>query len=209
MSSDELSDAKEIVDLTVQPPRKTVAFKNPIDNAEGPGTITKTTSESDITAPLAAALEAKAQYIATLHLGLRSFLDKFADESLKTYAAYFRSDAKHKEMSLADSPVPASVRKIRLTLQPLEEVKESEDFKALQTKLYAETETLQWNWAKEYALAVDKWNCEVLLRRFYALVCHILREAARGFIAQLNIALEYNKNTAVINMLALHQNELQ
>jgi hypothetical protein len=204
MSSDAMPD--ETDRARRQPPWKSVAFKNPIDSSEGPGQP-NTSNSDDSPTPLAAALSVKAQHIAALHLGLRTFLDQLADKCLRSYATYFRNIAKYRELSLKDSPVPTSIKKIRLTLQPLEEVKESEDFMALQTKLNAETETLHRNWAKNYALVLDKMNCDAHLRRFHLTVCTLLHQEARGFIAQLGIP-DYSEQKAVMDLLALRGNDI-
>ena len=102
-------------------------------------------------------------------------------------------------MSLGDNPVPTSVKKIRLTLQPLEEVKESEDFMALQTKLNTETEALHRHWANTYSIVVDMMNCDASLR--------LLHHAPRGFIAHTGLN-NYNEHTAVIDLIALHRHNI-
>ena len=92
------------------------------------------------------------------------------------------------------------IRETDQTIQPLDEVKESKDYKALHTRLVADTEALQRRWANEYANVVDGWNDEVLLRRFHLSVCTLLNKAARLFIAQLGIQ-HYSADEAVMDLL--------
>jgi hypothetical protein len=137
--------------------------------------------------PLEAALDLSQKYIATLHSGVTTFLTELVERCLKEYAEFFYSNEKSQGMSLGTAQVPASVKKIKLTLQPLEEVKESEDYKALHTQLVAETEALHRNWVEKYTKVVNAWNCNARLCRFRKSVCVLLRSAAIAFIAQLGL----------------------
>jgi hypothetical protein len=119
---------------------------------------------NELPTPLLAATTIASQYVAMLHVGLTTFLSTIVDQCLKAYSVYFHSSAKNNEMRLNLNHVPTSVKKIRLTLQPLDEVKESEDYKALHTQLMAETEALHRKWVDDYALVVNTWNCNALLQ---------------------------------------------
>ena len=83
-------------------------------------------------------------------------------------------------MRLNVTHVPTSVKKIRLTLQPLDEVEESKDFKALHTRLVAETEALHQKLVDDYALIVNTWNCNLILQRFQAQIYILLHLATEG-----------------------------
>ena len=174
-----------------------VRFHHPIASHLRSGTSSIAT---ELPTPLLAATTIASRYIATLHIGLTTFLSTLVDQSLKAYSVYFQSSSKNNEMRLNLTHVPTSIKKIRLTLQPLEEVKESEDFKALHSRLVVETEALQRKWADEYAIVVDTWNCQALLQRFYAQLCILLHRAAEGFIAQLGIK-NYTASEAIIDFI--------
>ena len=87
----------------------------------------------ELLTPLSAATAIASCYIATLHIGLTTFLNAIMDQCLKAYLVYFHTSAKHNEMRLSPTHVPSSIKRIKLTLQPLDEVKESKDYRALQT----------------------------------------------------------------------------
>ena len=99
MSSDELPDVTARARQQQQPPRKSVAFRTPIESTEGPGYQNlnqnkQSTTDDAPPTPLGAALSVKAHHIATLHFGLRAFLDQLADKCLRAYATYSRGMAK-------------------------------------------------------------------------------------------------------------------
>ena len=108
-------------------------------------------------------------------------------------------------MCLNIAHVPSSIKRIKLTLQPLEEVKASEDYKALHTRLAVETETLHRKWAHDYAHVVDSWNCKALFQRFHTQVCRLLHKAAAGFIAQLGVQ-NYTASEAIIDFIGTKSN---
>ena len=183
-------------DVQVISPRsgQRVGFHNPISNELHSPAERETT-------PLSEAIKLSSEYIATLHLGLTTFLSTLVEQCLKDYAVYFYANEKNKGMRLNTAQVPTSIKKIRLTLHPLEEVKESEDFMALHTQLVAETEALQRKWMTDYAIVVDTWNCNALLRRCHFSICKKLRNAAKAFIAQIGIQ-RYSEDEAVMDLLA-------
>lgn len=190
------------------PPRseRRVAFHNPEI------TCVQSTSRTDtekILTPLEAALNVSLEYIATLHIGLTTFLSDLVEKCLKEYAVFFYAHEKNRGMRLNNAPVPTSVKKIKLTLLPLDEVRASEDFMALHTELAAETEALHRKWADKYTIIVDTWNCNALHRRFHLSTCKTLRNAAAAFIAQLGVT-DYSEDEAVIDCLAMltHDNIL-
>ena len=193
MSSDPPSDV-----ANVRASERQVAFRHPIETTQKTGN-----TPPDRLSPLAAAIELSSQHIQTLHYGLTTFLMTLTEQCLRAYSVYHHSSAKVKEMSLNTTHVPNSIKKIRLTLQPLEEVKASEDFIALQARLVTETEALHRKWATEYSIIVDTWNCDTLLRRCQGHICFLLSQAARGFIAQFGLR-NYTEHEAVMDFLALY-----
>lgn len=152
--------------------------------------------------PLEAAINLSRSYIATLHSGVTTFLKHLTEQCLKEYSEFFQSKIKTQRGSnLGTAPIPTSVKRIRLTLQPMDEVKESEGFKALQARLVAETDDLHRRWTDTYATVVDKWNCDARLRRYQKSVCVLLRNAAVAFIAQLGIQ-DNPEDEIVMNLFA-------
>ena len=178
-----------------------VGFHNPISSE-----LNNSPAEKEAT-PLREALKLSLEYIATLHIGLTTFLSTLAEQCLKDYAVYFYAHEKNKGMRLDPTQVPTSIKKIRLTLHPLEEVKESEDFMALHTQLVAETEALQRKWTTEYAMVVDTWNCNALRRRCHFSICKKLRNAAKAFIAQTGIQ-KYSEDAAIIDLISTSRNTI-
>lgn len=166
-----------------------------------------TGNTDETTSPFEAATTLSAQYIATLHSGLTTFLNSLALKCLKAYSAFYYAQAKNTEMRLPTAPVPKSVKNIKLTLHPVEEVKTSEDFNALLARLETETEALHRKWVTEYTSIVDTWNTEALLKRFQLHVCQLLHQALKGFIAQLGIT-QYSENTAFVDLVTTSPSEL-
>jgi len=200
MSSNTTSNVKHLARAD-----RRVAFHHPISTTVQ--STTRTDAEKIIT-PLEAALALSSEYIATLHFGLTTYLSNLVEKCLKEYATFFYAHEKNKGMHLNAAQIPPSVKKIKLTLLPLEEVRESEDFMALQAELAAETEALQRKWADKYTIVVDAWNCNALRRRFHLSICKTLRNAAEAFIAQLGVK-DYSEDEAVIDCLATsHDNIL-
>mgnify|MGYP000217824073 CR=1 FL=1 len=69
--------------------------------------------------PTEAAMALKNSHIATLHLALQPFLHDLTETCLRRYAAYYYKNAKHEEMYLDPNYVPASCKKIGLTMPTL------------------------------------------------------------------------------------------
>ena len=73
----------------------------------------------------------KSKYIETLHIGLVTFLGDLIDNMLHHYANYFLRNVLYQESRLNADYVPTAIKKIGLTLQSLEEVRDSKDKKAV------------------------------------------------------------------------------
>ena len=154
--------------------------------------------------PLEFANTIAAGYIATLHTELQSFLTTLAEECLLTYAVYHNN----KETILNTAhKIPTSLRNVKLVLQPLPKVNESEGFKALQSKLDIEIGTFHQKLLDKYIKPLDTMNSDALLKRFHIAVCQLLRSATKGFIAQLDIR-NYDADMAMVDLLALSPADL-
>ena len=114
--------------------------------------------------PTEAAMAMKNSHIATLHEALQPFLQDLTETCLRRYAAYYYKNAKHEEMHLDPNYVPASCKKIGLTLQGIDEVKETDDFKSLCSHLAVGLKEFKCNLAKEFAMRVDDMNRHTLWR---------------------------------------------
>ena len=97
--------------------------------------------------------------------------------------------------------VPASCKKIGLTLQGIDEVKETEDFKSLCSHLAVHIKEIQRKLAKDFAMRVNNMNRCTLWHRFLASFCELLPKAAKVFIAQHGIS-RYNEHQAVVDLIA-------
>jgi hypothetical protein len=158
----------------------------------------------EMLSPLEAALVVKSRHIETLHELLKPYLSNLADQCLKAYVTYFHKNAKLTDMSLANDYVPTSVKHVRLTLQALEEVRESEGYKALHRQLAVKTKTIQCKWTQDFVLKVDEMNCQALLRHFQLAYCRYLPLAANRFMAQFGIDETHDKHRVILDLLAKH-----
>ena len=73
----------------------------------------------------------KLKYTETLHIGLVTFLGDLTNDMLHHYGNYFLRNAQYQESCLNADYVPTAIKKIGLTLQSLEEVRDSKDYKAV------------------------------------------------------------------------------
>ncbi len=157
--------------------------------------------------PTEAAMAMKNSHIATLHEALQPFLQDLTETCLRRYAAYYYKNAKHEEMHLDPNYVPASCKKIGLTLQGIDEVKETEDFKSLCSHLAVRLEEIQRELAKDFAMRVDDMNRRALWHRFLASFCELLPKAVKVFIAQHGIS-GYSEHQAVVDLIATLPDEV-
>jgi len=180
--------------------KRRVEFRHPISTfqeADSP-----TAGPGELPQPLEAATAVTQGYIATLHFGLQPFLTKLSRTCLVAYSAYHTHRLRTKEMSLQPPRIPSSVRKLKLVLQPLDELKESEGYKALQSGLDARMELIHRELTDEFLKPLHTMNTEALLRRFHISVCRLLRNAANAFIAQMDLTSKYTADQAIIDLLA-------
>lgn len=180
--------------------QRRVEFDHPIATVQPVSTTTGTFGDPP-PQPLEAACAVSAEYIRTLHIGLQPFLMTLTESCLTAYSLYYAYNAKSNEMRLHPVQIPPAVKKLKLILQPLDEVRMSEGFQALQSNLDTEMETLHRSLTDNYVKKLNVMNTEAHLKRFHFAVCRLLRSAAKVFIAQLNI-IDYNVDTAIIDLIA-------
>jgi hypothetical protein len=77
----------------------------------------------------------------------------------------------------------------------------------LKTNFTKEIEALRRNWATQFFLPVQDLNVHAMKKRYQLSFCRLLSMAAKGFIAQAG-AEGYNANTAVMDLLAIHGNDI-
>ena len=90
----------------------------------------------------------KLKYIATLHIGLVTFLGDLTDTTLHHYANYFLRNVQYQESHFNVNYVPNAINKIGLTFKSLEEVKDSKDYKAVLDLYIADKEATKSKWTK-------------------------------------------------------------
>ena len=78
-----------------------------------------------------ATLAIRSKYIATLHIGLVTFLGDLIDNKLHHYANYFLRNVQYQESRLNVNYVLNAIKQVGLTFQSLEDVKDSKDYKAV------------------------------------------------------------------------------
>jgi len=137
-----------------------------------------------------------------LHIGLVTFLGDLIDNMLHHYANYFLRNVLYQESCLNADYVPTAIKKIGLTLQSLEEVKDSKDYKAIFDCYIADKEATKIRWT-EYVNEIDNLTRLGLKQRFLASFCKLLNSAARGFTAEVGTHPSYTKHEVVIDLLAI------
>ena len=191
MSSDPLSNVTQPASRA-----RRVGFCHPISSTQ----TSPSTTIKEQTSPLETAIAVSARYIATLHGGLTAFLMSLSQAGLVAYSDFHHYTAKNKEMRLNPHHIPTSIKKLKLTLQPLDEVKESEGVKALQSEMDAEFEELHRRIRDKYFKPLEIINSKAYQQRFHFAVLQLLRRAAQAFIAQLNLH-DYDEDTALVDLL--------
>ncbi len=139
--------------------------------------------------------------IEMLHKALQPFLHNLTKTCLRNFASYYYKNAKHKEMHLNPNYIPVSCKKIVLTLQGIDKVKETEDYKSLCSHLAVRLEEIQRELTKDYAMKVNDMNRCTLWHQFLASFCKLLPKAAKVFIAQYRIE-GYTEHQAVMDFVA-------
>jgi hypothetical protein len=183
--------------------RNCVGFTADTVTAEATGNAN---TQQETTSLLEAAMAMKNHHIEMLHKALQPFLEDLTETCLRRFAAYYYKNAKHEEMFLDANYVPTSCKKFGLTLQAMDEVKETEDYKSLCSQLAVRIKKIQRKLALDYAIRVNDLNCHALWQRFLASFCKLLPKAAKVFIAQHGIN-GYTKHQAVLDLVATLPNK--
>ena len=117
--------------------------------------------------PLETALALRMRHIEMLHPLLRASFTDLTDDCLHDYATYYYHLVKIREMHLNHcSTVPNSVQTLGVTLQPLDDVKMREDFKALHINYLVQIEKICHPLASlaiKYVYTIDKMNSDLHL----------------------------------------------
>ena len=180
------------------------ASSAPAGTAPNPSS-TATTPSPVLQTPLTAALASGTCHVETLHREAQPFLKEFLKNLLGQFATHYWKQKKLQEM--VDNPdyVPSSC-KHGLTLNAVQEVRESEDFITLNMQLETEIAQQQRTNAA-FALRVYDMNRRAHLRRYKNTFCKLLPAAARVFLAQFGVEY-YGVHQVVMDLLAVHSDEI-
>ncbi len=146
-------------------------------------------------------------YVATLHEKLQTFLKDLISRVLKDVSTFYYKSEKCKEMCANPEYIPTVCQSVGMRLQVIDEVTKSPGYKTLEDKLAKEIEALQRDWAMLFALPVQDLNVRAMKKWYQLSFCQLLSMATKGFIAQAG-AKGYDANTAVMDLLAMHGNDV-
>ena len=119
----------------------------------------------DAKSPMQAMLMYLKGRLQKLHPILQSHLQPQLELAYRQWSAYFHKDAKHQEL-LRTHGIMTSAKTLNLVLQPLEEVKESEEYNTLNATLLAELEVDRRKYSDNYSMKLDDMNRLALLKRW-------------------------------------------
>ena len=141
--------------------RKQVVFASPLATKQlGQA---KTPPERN-SRPLELALALRTRHIETLHPLLHASFTDLTDDCLRDYARYYYHQVRIRETHLTQSiTVPNT---LGVTIQPLDDVKMREDFKALHSNYLVEIEKIRRSLTVNYIYPIYKMNSKCLLERF-------------------------------------------
>ena len=200
MSSEAPSPSTSTAGFAASSKRQRVdpAATKPGTTSSPPSTVVKSPSEASKDAWLHG-------YVETLHRNLQPFFEDLLSGVHRAFATHEWKRLKHKDMEHDVNYVPNSC-KIGLTLNTVEEVKQGEDFKALNVQLDSAIFECQQKLAG-FAVKASALTRDAYHERFKSLFCKALAAAARGFIAEHDIQ-EYSAHQAVIDCIATYPDEM-
>ena len=166
-----------------------------------------TTDPRRFKTPLEAATAVGQAHLRTLHPSLPPLLEDHFKRLVQAHASHQHKTKKHQEMLLDPAFVPKSVRNMGLTLQALNEVRESENNQALNVRLASRLEEFRHELTRDFILPNDDMNRLALHERSTKAYCTLLFSAARGFIAQFNVK-QYSEHQAVVDFIATFPDEV-
>jgi hypothetical protein len=152
-------------------------------------------------------MAAATTYVETLHNKLQPFLHDLIRQVLKDASTFHHKHEKLQEMRANPDCVPAVCRTVGMKFQAVSEVSKSTGFKTFEDELEGEIQELRRNWAKRFVLPVQDFNVPAIRKRFQLSFCRLLLKAAKVFIAVEGIE-GYNNNIAVMDLFAMHDNEV-
>ena len=152
-------------------------------------------------------MAAATTYVEMLHNKLQPFLHDLIRHVLKDASTFHHKHEKLQEMRANPDYVPAVCRTVGMKFQAVSEVSKSTGFKNLEDKLEGEIQALRRNWAKRFFLPIKDFNVPAIRKRFQLSFCRLLLKAAKVFIAVEGIE-GYNDNAAVMDLFAMHGNEV-
>jgi len=207
MSSETSSNPSSNASSSSQSNKRTrrVQFEETTSTATKPSP--PSTVDKQPTALEAATAEATA-FVVTLHPALQSHATYLIKQLLTKYSAYFYKLKNNSKTSTDPSYVSRSVTdNVKLTLQAVPEVSESEDFKTLNAALAEEISSFHRRLTTAYVLEVNRMNCNALHKRFHVEYAKLLPSMARGFIAEQGIE-NYSGHQAVVDSVATDPDEV-
>jgi hypothetical protein len=178
-----------------------------ISSSTSPAVTAGNTIRVESTSPLKVALVLKVAFIKLLAIASHLFLTPLAKSALRKFATFFYADEKAKETKSDPSYVPSSAKKLRIVLQAMPEVQESQGFKALRNKLTADLEKFRSMITKEYVLKVGDMIVNAKRTQYHTAICKWMQGLAQAFLAQQGIK-NYSKGIAIINLIAKHQDNI-
>ncbi len=117
-----------------------------------------TPKKAATTSPLSAALALKVTFIKLLPTASQPFLTPLAEFVLREFACHFYAEEKARETKFNPNYVSSSAKKLRIVLQAMPEVQESQGFKTLRSNLTADLEKFRMMITTEYALKANDVN---------------------------------------------------
>lgn len=163
---------------------------------------------SDIKLPIVAAEGEVDDYVKTLHPELQKFAKSLLIAALGHYGPMFWKKIKHNDNKSNPSFAPVSVEKsVKVQLQALSEVEESEEFKALSASLEGDVADFKKMITDKYVIKTEGMNLDALRNRFISSVCKLLTAMARGFLAEHGVE-NYSEHQTFIDFFAMSGNDL-
>jgi len=163
---------------------------------------------SDIKLPIVAAEGEVDDYVKTLHPELQKFAKSLLIAALGHYGPMFWKKIKHNDNKSNPSFAPVSVEKsVKVQLQALSEVEESEEFKALSASLEGDVADFKKMITDKYIIKTEGMNLDTLRNRFISSVCKLLTAMARGFLAEHGVE-NYSEHQTFIDFFAMSGNDL-
>ena len=155
--------------------------------------------------PSAAAKACSKAAVASLHHLLRPHLQDHAEKFILAFSTWYYKFEKLKKMKNDTAFIP-SPAKVGLTLEPFDDVRKSEEYNALATRLASAVSTCQREF-RDILVACTELNVASLKRNIQKSFAIALPTIAEGFLALDNVK-NYTKHQVVADLLDRHQDEI-